>query len=136
MGLTSVFFFILQHSALFVLVVLYVLSYPVAPFPSLPSPNIFGLQLVCFALLPEFRLQSQNRTRLLVFPVMRGRRRWVKELMPPGCWRMIRTDPLQAQSECRLNVLLVSAAAAPSCSPPSPHTHIDTTCAHAHLISS
>lgn len=44
----------------------------VLPSSSLPSPLLSGLQLVCFALLPEFRLQSQKRPRLLVFPVMKG----------------------------------------------------------------
>lgn len=131
------FFFILQHSVLFVLVVLYVLSYPAAPSPPLspllPSPNIFGLQLVCFALLPEFRLQSQNRPWLLVFPVMRRKERGgeSKELKPPGHQRMIRTDPFQAQSECRLNVLLLYLQQPPSCSPPTPHTLY----AHMHVSS-
>lgn len=74
---------------------------PPPPLSPLPFPNIFGLQLVCFALLPEFRLQSQNRPWLLVFPVMR--RRWrggwggSRELIPPRHRCMIRMDPLQTQ---------------------------------------
>lgn len=36
------------------------------PFPLLPSESHSGVQLVCFALLLEFRLQSQNRPWLFV----------------------------------------------------------------------
>ena len=73
------------------------------PSPLLPSPNRSGLQLVCFALLLEFRLQGQNRPWLLVSGDEGGGGR----LMPPGQQRMIRTDPIQAQLEFRLNVLLL-----------------------------
>lgn len=44
-------------------------------------------------------------------------------LMLAGRRRMIRIDPLQTQSECRLNVLLLYLQQPPSCSPPTPHTY-------------
>lgn len=52
------FFFILQQC--FVCLSCVVCAVLPSSSFSLPSPNIFGLQLECFALLPEFRLQSQK----------------------------------------------------------------------------
>lgn len=71
---------ILQHRVLFVFDI-GCMRCPTQQLIPLPSPNIFGLQLVCFALLSEFMLQSQNCPELLVI--------WGRGLMP----HMIRTDP-------------------------------------------
>lgn len=114
----SVFFFILQHSVLFVLVVLYVLSYP----PPLPSPLQTSLGCSWFVLCYSLSSGCRAKTgpRLLVFPVMRG-----GGLMPPGHRLMIRKDPLQAQSECRLNVLLLYLQQPPPAALPPAHTQTD-----------
>lgn len=87
----------------------------------LPSPNISGLQLVCFAGLSEFRLQSPSRTPALVFP---GEG---EELMLPGCCHIKKDGPPPGSVGLQIEYLLVFAAA-PLPSPPC--THIDTTCGH------
>ena len=138
------FFFLLQHRVFFVFVVLYVVSYPAAPSPPLspllPSPNIFGLQLVCFALLPEFRLQSQNRPWLLVFPVMRrkeGKAGRVKGVKAPRTPAHDKDGPLPGSIGMQIECPPPVSAAAPLLQPTNTtHTHTHTTCTHARLISS
>lgn len=79
-----------------------------------------------------------NSACVLVMVVGERGRGSKRELMPPGCWRMITTDPppgsVGMQIECPP---LVSAQPPPPHypQPTDTHTHVDSTCTHAHLIS-
>lgn len=104
---------------------------PSSSFPSpllLPSPNIFGLQLVCFVLLSEFRLQSQIQPGCLCL-------RWFGEGVnavrtPAHDKDRPPSDSIGMQIECPSPV----SAAAPLLQPTNT-THIQTLHAHMHVSS-
>lgn len=111
MGLTSVFFFnlfffILQHC--FVClggVVCAVLPSSSLPFPPL-SKHLWAAAGLFYA-TPRVQVAEPKSYPTACVSGDEGKEEVGQGVNAPGCWRMMRTDPLQAQSECRLNVLLL-----------------------------
>lgn len=114
--LLLLFFILHQHRVLFVLVVC------AAPFPPLSKPLRVAPSL--FSTIPWVQVAEPKLSPAACVSggeggvAFWGGGEGGGVLKPPGHWRMIRMDPLQAQSECRLNVLLLYLQQPLSYSPP------------------